>query len=69
MKNSKIIEYRFHIWNQHGKWIQMSTNMPGVGLVNHEIGIKILKTKRISHNETNGHVCAKALMKSDFSAI
>ena len=28
--NVKIIEFHYHIWNRHGKYIQISTNMPGI---------------------------------------
>ena len=31
MLKIKIIELHYCIWNQHGKCIQISTNMPGIG--------------------------------------
>ena len=33
----KIFEFHDHIWNHHYKCIQMSTNMPTIGQVFHEI--------------------------------
>ena len=32
-KNFKILEFRDYIWNHHEKCIQISTNMPSIGLV------------------------------------
>ena len=31
VQNFKIVEFHDHIWNQHEKYIQKSTNMPGIG--------------------------------------
>ena len=31
VKNLKIIERYYYIWNPHGKCIEISTNMPGIG--------------------------------------
>ena len=33
VKNVKIVEFHDHIWNQYEKCIQISTNMPSIGLV------------------------------------
>ena len=41
VKNVKIVEFRDHIWNQHKKCIQISTNMPGIGLLIREIAVEI----------------------------
>ena len=35
-----IVEIHYHIWNHHGKCIQISTNMPGIGAVSYEIGFQ-----------------------------
>ena len=35
-QNVKIIEFHNYNWNQHLKCIQISPNMPGIGLVVHE---------------------------------
>ena len=41
-ENVKIVEFHDHIiWNHHKKCIWISTNMPSIGLVIHEIAIKI----------------------------
>ena len=32
-KNAQIQTFHDHIWNRHEKCIQISTNMPGIGLV------------------------------------
>ena len=33
VNNVKIVEFHDHIWNHRGKCMQISTNMPGIGLV------------------------------------
>ena len=40
---SKIVEFHDHIWNHHDKCIQISTNMPSIGLVVPEITIESLE--------------------------
>ena len=40
VKNVNIVEFHDHIWNHHEKCIQITTNMPGIGSVNHEIAVK-----------------------------
>ena len=40
-KNVKILKFRDYIWNHHEKCIQMSTNMPSIGLVIAEICFEI----------------------------
>ena len=37
VKNVKIVECHDHIWNHHDKCIQISTNMPSIGLAIPEI--------------------------------
>ena len=44
-KNVKILEFRDHIWNHHEKYIEISTNMPGIGSVNREIAVKMSESK------------------------
>ena len=36
-KNFKILELHEHIWNHHGKCIQISPNMPDIGSLIREI--------------------------------
>ena len=49
LKNINILESCDYIWNQYEKCIQISTNMPGIGL-------EICETKRCcTDGETNGH--------------
>ena len=43
---SKDLKYLSHIWTHHEKYIQMSTNMPGIGLVIRKIAIEMLTTLR-----------------------
>ena len=55
LKNIKIIEYHYHIWNHHGKCIRISTNMLGIGflIVKQAFNLKILTTeKRILHGKS-----------------
>ena len=33
VKNVNIVEFHYHIWNHHEKCIQISTNMPSIGIV------------------------------------
>ena len=40
-KNVKIVEFHYHIWNHQGNCIQISTNMPSIGLVIGERGFEI----------------------------
>ena len=46
LKNLKIVEFCDNIWNHHEKCIQISTNMPGIGLEMYEI-LRILETQAI----------------------
>ena len=41
VKNVKIVEFYDHIWSHSEKIIQISTNMPGIGSLIREIGVKI----------------------------
>ena len=56
VKNVKIVEFHYHIWNHHEKCIQISTNMPGLGLEIREIS-RILRNK----NELVWMVACKVL--------
>ena len=40
-KKIKIVEFHDHIWNHGEKYIQISTNMPGIGSVNREIVVEM----------------------------
>ena len=42
-KNVNIVEFHDYIWSRHEKCIQISTNMPSIGLVIHEIDLEILE--------------------------
>ena len=43
VKNVKIVEFNGRIWNHHEKCIQISTNMPSIGLVIPEITCEMLE--------------------------
>ena len=60
-KNDNILEFHDHIWNRHGKCIQISTNMPGIGLVILEKAIEMLRIlrKQILFCVVNHWPCAK----------
>ena len=50
-KNVKILEFGGYFWNHHKKCIQISTNMPGIGL-------EIWETIRFCiDGETDGIAC------------
>ena len=42
-KSVKILEFSDDIWTQYEKCIQISTNMPGIGLLIREIHVKVTK--------------------------
>ena len=67
VKNVKIVEFHYHIWNHHEKCIQISTNMPDIdGLEICEIS-RILRNQTILYgwwSETNGRVQSIKLMIS-----
>ena len=42
-KSRHFLQFRCHIWIHHEKYIQISTNMPGIGLVIREIAFEILE--------------------------
>ena len=55
-KNTKIlVTFGDYIWNRHEKCIQMSTNMPNIGLVFLDISFlnrqKIVKSKSILYGK------------------
>ena len=33
LQNVKIVKFHYHIWKYHEKCIQISTNMPSIGLI------------------------------------
>ena len=41
VQNVKIEEFHNHIWNHHEKYIEISTNIPGIGSLIHEIAVKM----------------------------
>ena len=41
VKNDDIVELHDHIWNHHDKYIEISTNIPVIGSLIHEIAVKI----------------------------
>ena len=43
VKNVRILEFHYHIWNQRDKCFQISTNMPSIGLIILEIAFEILE--------------------------
>ena len=50
VKNVEIVEFHDHIWNHNEKCIQISTNMPGIGLVIPEITCEMLKLWENEHD-------------------
>ena len=42
-KNFKILEFGDYIWNHHERCIEISTNMPSIGLVIPEITCEMLE--------------------------
>ena len=46
VKNVKIVEFHYHIWNHHEKCIQISTNMPSFGLAFPEITCEMLNLRK-----------------------
>ena len=50
VKNDKIVEFHDHILNHHEKCIQISTNMPSIGLVIPEITCEMLEFLENKHN-------------------
>ena len=50
VKNVKIVEFHDHIWNHHEKCIKISTNIPGIGTVNHEIAVKMSEMSESKHD-------------------
>ena len=53
-KNVKIFEFRYHIWNHNEKRIQISTNMPSIGLVMSEVGFKMHKFEANLKKQNSG---------------
>ena len=49
-KIDDILEFHDHIWNRHGKFIQKSTNMPGIGSLICEIDVNISEIWESKHN-------------------
>ena len=43
VKDVNILEFHDHIWNHHVKYIEISTNMPSIGLVIPEITCEMLE--------------------------
>ena len=50
VKNVKIAECHYHIRNRHNKNIQISTNIPSIGLVIPEITCEMLEFWENKHN-------------------
>ena len=76
VKNVKILELRDFIRNQHEKLIQMSTNMPSIGLVICEIGFEIQELcegKELSHMVQPIAACSALIVhtgyKNSFSLL
>ena len=41
VKNAKIVEFHNHIWDHREKYIEISTNMPGVGSLICELAVNM----------------------------
>ena len=59
-KNINILEFRDYIWNHHEKCIQISTNMPSIGLVIPEIVFKFEEFSLVKINGRLQSVTTKA---------
>ena len=57
VKNVKIVEFPYHIQNPHEKCIQLSTNMPSIGLVIPEISCEMLEFLENKHNFAQKNQC------------
>ena len=44
VKNVNILEFGHYIWNPYEKYIQKSSNMPGIGSLIRELDVKISET-------------------------
>ena len=42
------MEFHEHIWNHHEKYIQKSTNMPGIGSLIREIDVTISEIEKVN---------------------
>ena len=49
VKNVKIVEFHDNIWNPHEKYIEISTNRPGIGLLICEIASKVSEILESKH--------------------
>ena len=49
-KRVKIVEFHDHIWNHHKKYIQISTNIPGIGSVNRETDVNKSDMSQSKHD-------------------
>ena len=50
VKNVKIVEFHCHIRNHHEKCIEISTNMPSIGLIIPELICEMLEFWENKHN-------------------
>ena len=55
-KSVKIVVFHDHFWNHNEKCIQISTNMPGISSLIHEIADKISEMSTILLSKTNARV-------------
>ena len=51
VQNVNILEFHVHIGNHHEKYIEISTNIPGIGSLIREIDVNIWGKKHISVHE------------------
>ena len=49
-KNDNVSEMSWHIWDHHGKCIQISTNITGIGSLIREIDVNISEIWESKHN-------------------
>ena len=64
LKNVNILKFDYYIWNPHEKYIEISTNIPSIGLIIREIGFEILEfganKTLLLHGKTNDRIeCVK----------
>ena len=56
----KLWNFNDHIWNHHKNYIEMSTNMPGIGSANREIAVQISETSESKHDFAQKNQCPRS---------
>ena len=59
-KNVNILEFCDNIWNRHEKCIQVSTNVPGIDSLIHEIHTKLHKFEKAKQSFAQYNQCLRS---------